>query len=216
MTIGSLNSEQNKDTAPAINSATSLFRTAKQKDNWRFLIGNWQVVIFFLLLAGLFSVVFAGCQLGGKGDDASSALASTISRHQVEETFELSGVHPQTRESVRGKVHMTVKEVRKSPSISVQGEPVDLGPNQAFLTIDLELENKNTQQLGFFARDYFRLIKNGKPLAPQFYNEGVNLAPVAVRTDRVAFLITKDDTEFNLQIGDLSAPSETLEIVLEK
>lgn len=217
MSMTSQNPDPNKKTAASINSAASKMRSATRNGEWKSLLKNKQLLSLVGGLSLLVLFVIGGSLLWGKiNDNNNSATASTISRYQVGETFELSGVHPKTRESVRGKIHMTVKEIRKSDKISVQSEAVNLSPNQAFLTIDLELENKNSQQLGFFSRDYFRLMIDGKPFAPQFYNEGVNVAPVSVRNDRVAFLIRKEDTQFAIQIGDLTEPSETLEITLEK
>lgn len=174
------------------------------------------LILFLIVLAGV-SVWW----LIGRRSDASKSRASsnpdiTLDEIQINKLYSLPGLNPQNTKQQKGTIQTTITRARKLTQVSVKGEPVDAPEERVFLALDLELINESSETLGFFSRDYFRLILNGKPYAPQFYNRGVAVVPVAVKNDRVAFLVDKNVKVFDVQVGELQGESEILELKFKK
>lgn len=141
---------------------------------------------------------------------------ATLDEIQVERTLTFPGLDPQNTQQPKGTIEMSIPRARKLSQVQVKGEPIDAPENKVFLALDLELSNSGQEALGFFSRDYFRLLKNGKPYAPQFYNRGVGIAPVSVKNDRIAFLVEKDEKIFQIQVGELNGEKEILELRFQR
>ncbi len=108
--------------------------------------------------------------------------------------------------------HVAIKQVRLMQEVQVQGKAVLPEAGKAFLLLDLELNNKSDKELKFQGRDFFRLIVDDKPYAPQFYNSDMLISPVSVKDDRVGFVVDKTAKHFKIQVGELTKPSEVIDI----
>jgi len=169
-----------------------------------------------VLLAALIWMLFFRNSGTGSAQTVKSNQEATIDTQDLNKTYTLPALNPSNTAQKKGLMEMTVLNARKLNQVQVEGKPVDAPAGKAFISLDIELQNKADVSLGFFSRDYIRLIEGDKPYAPQFYNRGIAVAPVSIKSDRVAFLVDKSQKNFQIRIGELQGQSELVEVNFSK
>ncbi len=165
-----------------------------------------------IVLAGVVLVVIFAAALGlrqGIGKSKAS-VAGVLSQTTLNRNYSI----PVSKTNSADQLKVTVTQARLMNSVKLQGQDIKAETGKVFLLVDLELQNTSNNELKFMARDYFRLIVDSKPFAPQFYNSNVTIAPVAVVQDRVAFVVDKSLRNFKLQVGDVKNPNDLLTLSL--
>jgi hypothetical protein len=180
-------------------------------NKYRKVMSTRTILLTGLILLVLMMALQAVRHKALSSSNPSNTVSTLTEQLNLDRHYILPALDPTTN-TFLGEMDMTVVNVSKMSEIWVKGAPVQAGAGKAFLVINLELQNQNTANLGFFARDYIRLIVDTKPYAPDFFNQGVVVAPVSVKTDRVSFVIEESLREINLRIGDLQTPIETVSV----
>lgn len=176
----------------------------KKRINKKTILG-----VIALVSVIIISVVAVRAVSKSNANGNSSSSDRTIDTIEIGETYIYDGLDPDNTDNAKGDVEMTIVKARKMSEVFVQGESVEVPDGNVFVTIDLELYNPGDETVGFFSRDMFRLLENEKPFSPQFYNKGIPIAPISVKTDRVAFL-TEDADVYTIQVGPVGYQTETL------
>lgn len=167
-------------------------------------------IILLLLIGGVFLV---------RRRRASNQVRGTtkiIDQIEIGKQFEFAGLHPENRKPVTEKISFTIISAEKTDQIVVKNKLYKPPQGRVFLSLNLELKNESTQELGFFSRNLVRLMIDDKPFAPQFYNRGITVAPIAIKKDKLGFTVETKQKEFKLQVGELTGEKEIVELKFQR
>jgi len=120
---------------------------------------------------------------------------------KVDRSFELTA---KEKNGVKAeKIKFDLVSAEKVNQVARQGTPVKAPENQEFLILALELGNDTKETLYFSSAEVVRLLEGEKRFAPDFHNQTVEIMPLSVKKDEVAFLVPKGNKQFKIQIGDV-------------
>lgn len=130
---------------------------------------------------------------------------------KVDRSFELTA---KDKNGVKAeKIKFDLVSAEKVNQVARQGTPVKAPDNQEFLILALELGNDTKETLYFSSAEVLRLVDGEKRFAPDFHNQAVEIMPVSVKKDEVAFLVPQGQNQFRIQVGDVEEETrEEIEI----
>lgn len=115
-----------------------------------------------------------------------------------------------------GKIFLkyTLVDAKKVGMVTQQNQVVKLKSDEAVMILNLELQNDSTYPLKVNSQDFVRMIgEEDKKYAPDFYNGELDVAPISVKKDQLAFIIKKDTQNIKLLVGDAtSKDKQTIDI----
>lgn len=125
-------------------------------------------------------------------------------------------VQARTSEKVRVRdadLSVTLTNADIDNVLLVQGKRATTREGKTFLIITMEVENQFEVPLYIFPIDLLRLVReDGKPVAPSVHQGTVEIRPVSVKKSNVGFVINPDEKDFRIEVGDVSAEKQILEI----
>lgn len=112
-----------------------------------------------------------------------------------------------------GSLVLHVVSAEKTDVVMVKGEEIKAPADKIFLAINIEWDNKSAQSLSVDTVNYFRYLNaEDKLYAPAFYNEKVSVSPISIRNDKLAFVISANQKDIKIQIGELKGNKEIVEL----
>ena len=112
-----------------------------------------------------------------------------------------------------GEVAFDLIEAKKESQIKIKGDPIEAESGKAFLVLNFEIENKTNKPLFLYPADFVRLLGNDdKRFAPDFHNGMAQVEPISVRKDQLAFIVSDQENNFVILVGEIEAEKEQVEI----
>lgn len=142
---------------------------------------------------------------------APVAVASPIATVEINRAFKfpIPGKDSTTEE---GNVTFTITTAEKKDEIKVKREPRQTAKGKDYLLLRLEINNPTTGRIKFMSADYVRMIVDDKKFAPDYHNGIVDLDPISVRKDLMAFVVDEKIKSFTMQVGPLDKEKETITV----
>lgn len=100
--------------------------------------------------------------------------------------------------------------------IIVKGQKAYPVQGKTFLILDMRIKNDFDKPLEIRARDFFRLVVNGKEtdkLAADIHNDPVNIQPLSTKQTRLGFFIKDTDKNLSLFVGELTGKKTKVPIL---
>lgn len=167
-----------------------------------------------LFLVFLFEIIFLPKLLNRLCPKPQNELvqkAKPIATTQIGKTFEFP-----VKKFSKDKFKFNLVKAEKVELITTKNQPVLAKEGEDFLLVWLEIENNLETPAVIDSQNYFRLISNDqKKLAPDFYNGPVQVAPISTKKDQVGFVVTENQKDFNLQVGEIESEKEIVGIVFQ-
>jgi hypothetical protein len=111
------------------------------------------------------------------------------------------------------KITFSLISAQKTNQIYVKGKPVRTTPENAFLVLSLELKNDAQERLYFYSSDLIRLLsKDDKKFEADFKNPRLEIAPLSTKKDKLVFLVSASQNNFQIQVGEITGEKETINI----
>lgn len=114
-----------------------------------------------------------------------------------------------------GKIEYSLDNAELRNEIVVKGERATAVKGRTFLIINIKLQNANENTVTINTRDYIRLSVNGNTkewLAPDIYNDPVEIQAISTKFSRVGFPINDTDANLKLQVGEISGDKTTIDL----
>lgn len=125
-------------------------------------------------------------------------------------------VQARTTDKVRVRdadLHVTLTNADINNSLLIQGKRATTREGKTFLIIAMEVENEFQVPLYIFPIDLLRLVRDdGKRVAPSVHQGKVEVRPISIKKSNVGFVIDPSDSEFKLEVGELSGDKQLIEI----
>jgi len=111
------------------------------------------------------------------------------------------------------KITFSLMSSQKTNQIYVKNKPVRTTPENAFLVLSLELRNDTDKRVYFYSSDLVRLLTpDGKKFEADFKNPRLEIAPFSTKKDKLAFLVSASQNNFQIQVGEITGEKETINI----
>lgn len=111
------------------------------------------------------------------------------------------------------KITFSLVSVQKTNQIYVKNKPVRTTPENAFLVLSLELKNDTDKRVYFYSSDLVRLLtKDEKKFEADFKNPKLEIAPFSTKKDKLVFLVSAKEDNFQIQIGEITGNKETINL----
>ena len=144
-------------------------------------------------------------------DTSSENLAAPLAEKDLDYTFSFTASDAQGYAA--GNVNFLITKAEKTKEVLVQGRPANAKGEKAFLVLNIEIENADTQDRYIAPVDYLRLVgEDGKLFAADIHSEVVKVQPISTKITRVGFVINESENYFNFQIGELNADKQNIEV----
>lgn len=101
---------------------------------------------------------------------------------------------------------------QKTNQIYVKNKPVRTTPENAFLVLNLELKNETDKRVYFYSSDLVRLFVGENKFEADFKNPRLEIAPFSTKKDKLVFLVSAREDNFQIQIGEITGNKETVSI----
>lgn len=181
-----------------------LFRNLRAKFSKKVLIG---LVVFVVL--GV--IVFAGVKSRNQVKASTSTSSSLIAQTEVGQSFKFDALLPSKK---LDDVELRVTNAEKRTEILVQGKPAQTKGDNLFLVLNLEIDNAESLPKYMSPVDVFRLINaDGRQFAADVHSGMLEIQPLSTKLNKIAFVVNKDQKEFNLKAGDLDGDKQDIKIV---
>lgn len=172
---------------------------------------------FFLILILIISVVIFWSfrsRFNSQKEESSLSLkekaASVTAEMEIGRSFDLNAKDLNNKDA---KVGFTLVEVKKVKQVSTQNKPLESLPGEEFLVLSLEFANDKNFSLKANSQDLIRLVKEeNKRYAPDFFNGWIEIPAFSVKKDELAFVVSEDQKEFKLQVGNIEGEKTEIEI----
>jgi hypothetical protein len=168
------------------------------------------LIIAGALLFGISKLVFKA-----KADTNKGTGNSIIASQDINKDINIS--IKDTNNKQIGEIVMNLQSVEEEDSIVVNGQSANAIQGKTFLILNLKLTNALQQGVNINTRDYVRLSVNGKDsewLAPEVYNDPVQIQAISTKYTRLGFTINKNDTNLVLQVGEILGNKEKIPLNL--
>lgn len=136
----------------------------------------------------------------------STQQAKLSAETKVEKSFELTA-----KKYTKDKFKISVIKAEKVKIVTTKNQPISAKENEEFLLLRLEIENNQEYPIVMDNRNYFRLLKDDKKLAPDFYNGEIQVDAISTKKDTIGFIIDESEKEFKLQMGEIDGTKEIIE-----
>jgi len=111
------------------------------------------------------------------------------------------------------KITFSLVSAEQTNQIYVKNKPVRTTPDKGFLVLSLELENTTGERVYFYSSDYIRLLgPEGKKFEADFKNPRLEIAPLSTKKDKLVFLVSAGENNFQIQVGEIIGEKETINI----
>lgn len=133
-----------------------------------------------------------------------------IAEASINQTFSFDGQAATGK--IAGKLKMVVDKVEVNSEVLIQGKPATVRGDKAFLVLNLEFENAETQTQYISPVDLIRLVgENDKKFAPDVHSEVIEVRPISVKLAKVGFVVQEGQKNFKIQIGSIEGQKQTIE-----
>lgn len=117
----------------------------------------------------------------------------------------------------QGQIKYTLETAELRNEIVLKGQTATAVQGRTFLIINLKLKNDTNHTITVNTRDFVRLSVNNNTnqwLAPDIYNDPVDVQPISTKITRIGFAIADTDKSFKLQVGEIDGKKEIIDLKL--
>ncbi len=114
-----------------------------------------------------------------------------------------------------GKLTYIIESAELRKQIIVKGSRASAVDGRLFLILNLKIVNDLDKGLQINSRDYLRISVNGKNkelFAPDIHNDPVEVQAISTKNTRVGLAINEDDTNIDLQVGEINGNKEHIKL----
>jgi hypothetical protein len=150
--------------------------------------------------------------------EVASANATAFVKKSQEVHKELTFPIRDTNDKELSRIKFSIEKVETASEIIVKGQKATAVPGRMFLLVNLKIVSDFNKSVAINTRDYVRLSVNGKDdelLAPDIHNDPVEVQAISTKYTRVGFPVNTSDSRFVLQIGEIKADKEKIELDLK-
>lgn len=168
----------------------------------------------FLLVT---SLVFTFLLVGQRKDENSpvnnnvNKLGTPLKEKVLSKEFKFSTKDSKDKEYFLKYNIVSAKLVN---TVANKGQLINGKENENFLILSLELQNDNNVGLKVNSADFVRMIGgSNKKYAADFYNGVVDVAPISIKKDELAFIVSSNTKELKFEIGEIEDKKEEVRIM---
>ncbi len=197
---------------------TKLKRNLNFKKNKFFFIPL--AIIVILLIVGVTTMIRTGTtspkEAIAGATDSRVALKPALATQTINKTFSFPLQDADGKEV--SKIKYTIEKADLQSEIIVKGQKATSVKGRAFLIISLKIQNDYNAPVQINARDYVRLIVNGKTdekLAPDIHNDPVEVQAISTKQTRLGFPVDTDTEKLVLQVGEINGDKQDITLDLK-
>lgn len=171
---------------------------------------------FLLIIASIITLKSVNSKPIPKSEVMSSALSkpdsSQMLSDQINQDFTFL-TDPNNKKSSSFVYKIISAEVNNKTVIS--GQDVHASEGKSFLIIQLKLVNNTDQNMAITTRNYIRLAvnsSNNEFMAPDFYNDPVNVQPISTKPTQLGFVIDAGQKDFLLKVGEIDGKKTDVKV----
>lgn len=173
-------------------------------------------VILGVIVLGVIAGAIALGRKSTKADDSRVEVQSAKATQSLNKEFSFD--LKDDKGNVVTTIKYTVEAAELRDEIIVKGQRASSVKGRTFLIIPLKITNDYNQAIEIQAKDYLRLVVNGKEteqLAADIHNDPVTVQALSTKQTRLGFPINDTDTNLSLHIGELNGAKEAIELSLK-
>ncbi len=155
-------------------------------------------------------VILSGIRARALAQTKTPSNNPLLAQTEVAKEFTFEALLPNKKLS---KVNLRLTSAEKRTEILVQGKPAQTKNDKIFLVLNLEIDNSDSLPKYMSPVDVFRLVSaDGKLFAADVHSGMLEIQPLSTKLNKIAFVINKDDKQFNLKVGELEGDKEDIQI----
>lgn len=160
------------------------------------------------IVAGFLGFYFGSQQTAKDFSLAEQEKFLPVAENQLDKNFDFK-LNLSPEEEINLK--MVLVNAKKVKTVATNNQPLQANPGKEFLVLTLEYENSHSQALRVDSQSFFRLIRDEKKHAADFYNGQIELPAISVKKDEIGFVV-EGEKSFKLQVGQVEGEKEEIEI----
>lgn len=174
------------------------------------------VAVVLLLVVG---VIFVSTRNGGatsvvSGIKDSGTDYSPDSTVAINKTIEIP-IRNQDGSDTGDKLKISFSNVEKAKRVLIKSQGATARDGKAFLILNMEIENKTTNQLTVRPVDFIRLLESDeRSFAPDVHNDDIEVEAISIKKTRVGYIVDDAQSSFKFAIGELSGNKDIIEVQL--
>lgn len=182
---------------------------------------NFNKIIPFLLL-GIIVLIIISIGVKNLGKKVTPDADARIEIKNSKATQQINREFSFPLKDDKGKVVTTIKYTIESAElrdeIVVKGQRATSVQGRTFLIIPLKINNDYSKGIEIQAKDYIRLVLNGKDtelLAADIHSDPVTVQALSTKQTRIGFPINDTDRNLILKVGELSGTKEDIVLTIQ-
>ncbi len=182
------------------------------KNNFRKLRARISTKYIFWVGAVLIAliVIVSGIRVRALSQSKTTDTNPLLAQTDVSKDFKFEALLPNKKAS---EVNLRLTSAEKRTEILVQGKPAQTKNDKIFLVLNLEIDNSDSLPKYMSPVDVFRLVSaDGKLFAADVHSGMLEIQPLSTKLNKIAFVINKEDKQFNLKVGELEGEKEDIQI----
>lgn len=183
-------------------------------------MNNRKIIIFIILVAA----VLIGSKIVRSRTSSKTSSAKSNEQISVKEPRKTSNVNREFTFPLKNEAgddvsdfKYIVESVELRDEFIYQGKKATSVKGRTFLVLNLKLKNSYDKSIDIKTRNYIRLSVNGNRddwFAPDIHNDPVTVQAISTKQTRLAFPVNISDSDFVLQVGQITGEKELIELDL--
>lgn len=174
------------------------------------------ILLLILIVVGVIGYTARAAYSAITAPDARIEIQNAKASQQInrEFSFPLKDEKGNTVTTIK----YTIEAAELRDEIIVKGQRATSVQGRTFLIIPLKIANDYSQAIEIQAKDYVRLVVNGKDtefLAADIHNDPVTVQALSTKQTRLGFPINDTDKNLVLKVGELSGTKEDIVLTLQ-
>lgn len=176
---------------------------------------NKKYLIWAGVIIGALIVILIGLKVMSSSASSSNSQAqvSTLEKTDIKRNFDFPILDDKGKEV--GKISYELTSAELDKNILVQGKFATAVKGKLFFVVNIKLTNNQDKGISINTKDYLRLSVNGDTkelLAPSLHNDPVTVQPISIQYSRLGFVVTTEDENFVLQVGEIKGSKQKIEV----
>jgi hypothetical protein len=126
-----------------------------------------------------------------------------LAETEVNKSFDFPVFDDSGEENSDNKISLSIVVAKKVSYVTSQNETINAPSGKSILILSLEIQNTQPQTVQMSTQNLVRLVIDGKNYPPDFYNDQIEVPPVAVKKDELGFVVPENQKQFTLSVGQV-------------